>query len=126
MGNNTTKLKIRKAKLLFCFFILIFLFYPFHLNLVRAYFLDDPSKSIESVFNKNPFQFSPINLDKFIKTDRSGLSFSDLVNTKSFSSQDIGSSLKAVAILFIRLIITTLNVALGIFKVLLGVLTKVL
>ena len=48
------------------------------------------------------------------------LSFDDFVNTKSFSTKDIPGSIKAVGILFIKLVILSLSIALAIFKMLLG------
>ncbi|OGN31724.1 MAG: hypothetical protein A3I92_01045 [Candidatus Yanofskybacteria bacterium RIFCSPLOWO2_02_FULL_43_10b] len=134
MGKNKSKFNPsaggQNVKLLFCFLILVFLFQLLlGLDFVRAYSLDDSSGSAgstESFFNKNPFQFSPIDINQFIKKDRFDLNFDDLLNTRSFSSQDIGASLKAVFILFIKLIVTTLNVTLGILKVLLEVLTRVI
>ena len=121
---HTTK----KNKNFFLIFILVFLFY-FHLisiNGANAYSLDVPSGPVKSIFNKNPFQFAPIDINKFVGKDRFGLTFTDLSNAKGFSSKDIGASVKAVLILFIRLIVTTLNVTLGILKALLEVLTRVL
>lgn len=110
---------------IFLFFILTFSF-----NSVRAYSLLDDStdalnlnKTLQSVFNRNPFQFSPIDITPFFKKDSSGLSFNDLVNIQSFSFNDLGASAQALLVLFIRLIITTLNVTLGILKVLLDILT---
>lgn len=106
--------------------LLVFIF-SFCLNFdkVEAYApLDVQSDSLKSVFDKNPFQFSPIDLSKFVPNDRSGLTFTDLANTKSFSTKDIGTSIKAVLILFLKLMVTTLNVTLGILKALLGVLNQ--
>ena len=117
---NVVKLRKGMKQILF----LIFVFNVLFSFSAGAYSIDNSSNSAKSIFNQNPLQFAPIDINKFIKTDRSGLAFDDLVNAKSFSSQDIGSSIKAVLILFIRLIVTTLNVTLGILKALLEVLTK--
>lgn len=125
MGNKKFKIKSIKFKVKLIL-VLIFVFSIFGLKIASAYSLDNPTKSLESLFNKNPFDFSPIDLGKFTKSDRYGLTFSDLTNIKSFSSQDVGASIKAVLILFIKLIITTLNVTLGILKALLEVLNKVI
>ena len=49
-----------------------------------------------------------------------GLSFDDLINMKSFSANDISGSIKAVAILFIKIVITTLTTTIGILKLILN------
>lgn len=103
--------------------LLVFMFQIASFEIASAYSLDGSSGSAQSIFDKNPLQFRPINLDRFISPEPFGLTFNDLINTKSFSFQDIGASLKAVVILFIKLIVTTLNVTLGILRALLGVLT---
>ncbi len=103
----------------------IILYFSIFNNFAFAYSINPSASPIaNSIFEKNPLQFSPIDLNKFTKSDSSGLSFSDLLNVKSFSSKDIGSGIKAVLILFIKLIITTLNVTLGILKALVDILTK--
>ena len=48
------------------------------------------------------------------------LSFENFINTKSFSTNDIPGSIKAVGILFIKLVILSLSITLAIFKMLLG------
>ncbi|TSC75036.1 MAG: hypothetical protein G01um101444_83 [Parcubacteria group bacterium Gr01-1014_44] len=119
-----------RRRIFFIIYILFFVlsFFSSPAGPAGAYSLDDPAgpldKATKSIFNQNPLQFSPIDVTKFIKSDPKGLSFSDLTNTEGFSSNDIGSSAKAVLALFIRLIITTLNTTLGIFKVLLDILTS--
>lgn len=126
VGDNKRKTK-NKRYFNFCLFVFSFAFFTFSFNFTSAYSLDDPSRSsgsLESFFNKNPFQFSPIDINQFIKKDRFNLDFNDLLNTRSFSSQDIGASLKAVLILFIKLTVTTLNVTLGVLRVLLDILTS--
>lgn len=52
-------------------------------------------------------------------SDGTGLGFDDLINTESFSSDDITGSIKAVVILFLKLIILTLSITLAIFKTIL-------
>lgn len=102
--------------------VVLVLTFIFNFNFSQAYSIGD---SAGSFFDRNPLQFGPVNVNRFVpKGDPSGLTFSDLVNAGSFSSKDISSSFKAVLALFIRLIITTLNVALGVFKVLLEVVTS--
>jgi len=49
-----------------------------------------------------------------------GLSFDDFINIKSFSAGDISGSIKAVAILFIKIVITTLATTIGILKLILN------
>ena len=46
--------------------------------------------------------------------------FDDFVNAKSFSTKDISGSIKAVGILFIKLVILSISITLAIFKMLLG------
>lgn len=53
-----------------------------------------------------------------------GLSFDDFINIKSFSTDDISGSIKAVAVLFIKLIVTTLSVTSEILKLVLSLLTQ--
>jgi len=48
------------------------------------------------------------------------LEFDDFVNAKSFSTKDISGSIKAVGILFIKLVILSLSITLAIFKMLLS------
>ena len=102
--------------------------FVFSFNFAGAYSLGDPADSFDnpakSFLNQNPLQFSPIDVTKFVKGDPSWLTFRDLLNVETFSLNDIGSSIKAVLTLFIRLMITTLNATLGISKVLLDVLTS--
>lgn len=78
---------------------------------------------VKSLFNskKQLTTQSDLNLNKLSQfvPKGYGLSFDDLINTKSFSAQDLTGSIKAVVILFIKLVITALSIALGIFKVLL-------
>jgi len=109
-------------------FPVLFLTLNFIFNFAEAYSIGNPADSFnnsaKSLFKKNLLLLSPIDVTKFVKSDPHGLSFSDLINTEGFSSNDIGSSVKAVLTLFIRLTITTLNVALGILRVLLDVLTN--
>ena len=96
--------------------------FVFSFNFSLAYSIGDQA---DSFFDRSPLQFGPLNVNRLVpKGDPSGLSFSDLVNAGSFSSKDISSSFKAILALFIRLIVTTLNVALGVFKVLLDLLTS--
>lgn len=125
MEKTKPKSKNKIPNLLFCFLILVSLFSFFDLSPVLAYSLDNSPKPSNSFFSRNLFKLAPIDISQFTKGDRWGLTFNDLINTKSFSSRDIGASLKAVLILFIRLIVTTLNVTLGILKALLEVLTRV-
>lgn len=114
------KLNYKNNRKLFATAVLVLTFI-FSFNSSRAYSIGN---SAGSFFDRNPLQLGPININRFIpKGDPSSLTFNDLVNTGSFSSSDISSSLKAVLALFIRLIITTLNVALGVFRVLLDVIT---
>ena len=115
---NTT----RNNKFLIIF--ILFLTSISSFNLAEGYSVGEQLEPAKSIFNQNPLQFSPIDLTKFIKSDdRAGLTFSDLLNAESFSSKDIGASAKAVLVLFIKLIVTTLNVSLGVFRVLLDILT---
>lgn len=122
MGQESKNLK-QISKLIILLVIFIFSFY-LNLNKAGAYALDVQSDSLKSVFNKNLFQFSPIDISKFVPNDRFGLTFTELANTQSFSTKDIGTSIKAVLILFIKLMVTTLNVTLGILRALLGVLSQ--
>lgn len=119
MGKIIPNTKYLIPKLLLLFFIFSF-FYNY--NFAYGYSLGDQA---DSFFNRNPLQFSPFNVNT-TRSDPSGLTFDDLVNAGSFSSKDISASIKAVLILFIKLIVTTLNVTLGILKALLAVLTKVI
>lgn len=116
-----------KKKIFPAFFMAAVVFILFF-DFAKAFSVDDPADSFhrtyQSIFRQNPFYFSPIDITKFIKTDRANLTFKDLVDTGDFSSQDIGASIKAILILFIRLVVTTLNVTLGILRVLLEVLTR--
>jgi len=102
----------------------------------RGYPIDNPStfqvNSSLNDFAKNIFgskltlpniQGSSLSISRFIPKG-SGLTFEDLVNTKNFSTKDISGSVKAIAILFIKLIITTLSVTLGILKLILSLVTK--
>lgn len=117
----------KNKKITFLIFVLIFNF-AFLFNFADGYSIDDPGDSFnnpaKSLFKQNPLQFSPIDITKFIKGDPSKLTFRDLVNLEAFSTNDIKGSIKAVLTLFIRLNITTLNVTLGILKVLLDILTS--
>lgn len=62
-------------------------------------------------------------INKFIPKGY-GLTFEDLLDIKSFSTKDILGSLRAVGILFIKLVITTLSVTLGILKLILDLLVR--
>ena len=115
------KLNSKNNQKLFVATVLVLTF-VFSFNFSLAYSIGDQT---DSFFDRSPLQFGPLNVNRLVpKGDPSGLSFSDLVNAGSFSSKDISSSFKAVLTLFIRLIITSLSVALGVFKVLLEVLTS--
>lgn len=118
-----------KRKTFFAIFLFVAIFF-LSFNLSWAYSTGDSTasfsfdKTYRSIFNQNPFKFSPIDISRFIKKDNLGLSFNDLVNTESFSADDLRSSAKAVLVLLIRLTVTTLNVTLGILKVLLDTITS--
>src|SRR3989344_2425780 len=123
-GMRRILLYLRKRMFfLICICVFILSFYS---SSAGAYSLGEPADSFnntaKSFFNQNPLQFSPIDVTKFIGNDPQGLALRDLINAGGFSSSDIGASVRAVLILFIRLIITTLNTTLGILKVLLEVL----
>lgn len=117
-----------KIKIIFIF-VIVFVIFIFFLNFAGAYSIENSTdffgKTFQSIFRQNPLEFAPIDLTKFIAKDPSGLSFSDLINTKSFSRNDIGASAKAALVLFLRLTVTALNVTLGLLKALLEILTKV-
>ncbi len=83
---------------------------------------------IKSIFGykttvPNILGISSSDINKFIPKGY-GLTFEDLVNVKSFSTKDISGTLKAVTILFIKLVVTTLSVTLGILKLVLSLLTQ--
>lgn len=123
MKRRKSKIKYQVSKLILLFLVFVFSF-CLNFDKAEAYALDVQSDSLKSIFNQNPLQFSPIDINRLVPADHSGLTFGDLVNAKSFSTQDIGASIKAVLVLFIKLMVTTLNVTLGILKALLAVLTR--
>lgn len=109
----------------FCFLSSSALAYPIDANTGIGKTLDF-SKSINDTIKSaagsglSKTNFGGFNLSRIISSNSYGLSFNELINVKNFSTKDISGSVKAVAGLFIKLVITTLSVTIGVLRAILN------